>query len=61
MLEVIREKLVFSTSQALNSLVENTPKIHLQKYQNEDEPVPMLVLIPVHLSTGTFGVDGTYG
>jgi len=32
-----------------------------QKYQNEDEPVPMLVLIPVHLGTGTFGVDGTYG
>ena len=32
-----------------------------QKYQNEDEPVPMLVLVPVHLGTGTFGVDGTYG
>ena len=32
-----------------------------QKYQNEDEPVPMLILVPVHLGTGTFGVDGTYG
>jgi hypothetical protein len=32
-----------------------------QKYQNKDEPVPMLVLVPVHLGTGTFGVDGTYG
>ena len=32
-----------------------------QKYQNEDEPVPMLVLVPIHLGTGTFGVDETYG
>ena len=32
-----------------------------QKYQNEDEPVPMLVLVLVHLGTGIFWVDGTYG
>jgi len=31
-----------------------------QKYQNEDELVSMLVLVPVHLGTGTFGVDMTY-
>jgi len=43
------------------SLVENTPKVHPQKYQNEDEPVPMLALVPIHLRTGTFGVDVTYG
>jgi len=30
-----------------------------QKYQNEDEPVPMLALVPIHLRTGTFGVDET--
>jgi len=39
------------------SLVENTPKVHPQKYQNEDEPGPMLALVPIHLRTGTFGVD----
>ena len=27
-----------------------------QKYQNEDEPVP--ILVPVHLGTGTFGWMG---
>ena len=28
-----------------------------QKYRYQDEPVPILALVPVHLHSGTFGVD----
>jgi hypothetical protein len=37
-------------------LVENTPKVH----PKSEDALP-LVLVPVHLGTGTFGVDETYG
>ena len=40
----------------------NTSRKHAkgppQKYQNKDEPVPMLVLVPVHLGTGILGWMG---
>ena len=31
-----------------------------QKYRYRDEPVPMLAYVPVHLHTGTFGVNEIY-